>query len=32
MDRKSLGPWGEEQAARYLRLHGYSILKRNDLN
>ena len=29
MDKKSLGPWGEEQAARYLRLHGYSILERN---
>ena len=29
MDRKSLGAWGEEQAARYLRLHGYSILDRN---
>ena len=29
MDKKSLGPWGEEQAVRYLRLHGYSILERN---
>ena len=29
MDRKSLGTWGEEQATRYLRLHGYSILERN---
>lgn len=29
MDKKSLGPWGEEQAARYLRFHGYSILERN---
>lgn len=29
MDRKSLGTWGETQAARYLRLHGYSILERN---
>lgn len=29
MDRKSLGAWGEEQAARYLCLHGYSILERN---
>ena len=29
MDRKSLGTWGEEQAARYLRLRGYSILERN---
>ena len=29
MDRKNLGPWGEEQAARYLRLRGYSILERN---
>lgn len=29
MDKKSLGTWGEEQAARYLRLCGYSILERN---
>ena len=29
MDRKSLGTWGEEQAAHYLRLRGYSILERN---
>ena len=29
MDKNSLGPWGEEQAVRYLRLHGYSILERN---
>ena len=29
MDSKSLGAWGEEKAARYLRLHGYSILERN---
>ena len=29
MDRKSLGTWGEEKAAHYLRLHGYSILERN---
>ena len=24
-----VGAWGEEQAARYLRLHGYSIMERN---
>ena len=29
MDRKSLGTWGEEQAARYLRFRGYSLLERN---
>ena len=29
MDRKGLGNWGEERAARYLRLRGYSILERN---
>lgn len=29
MDKKSLGTWGEDQAARYLRLRGYSILERN---
>lgn len=29
MDRKSLGTWGEQQAARYLCLHGYRILERN---
>lgn len=29
MDRKSLGTWGEQQAARYLRLYGYRILDQN---
>lgn len=29
MDRKSLGAWGEQQAARYLCLRGYRILERN---
>lgn len=29
MDRKTLGTWGEQQAARYLRLHGYRILDQN---
>lgn len=29
MDRKSLGNWGEEQAARYLRRRGYNIIERN---
>lgn len=29
MDRKSLGNWGEERAARYLQRHGYRILERN---
>ena len=28
-DRKERGDWGEERAARYLRLHGYRILERN---
>lgn len=31
MDKKTLGSWGEEQAARYLRRHGYSILNMNYL-
>ena len=26
---KELGSWGEERAARYLRLRGYKILARN---
>ena len=26
MDRKSLGAWGEEQAARHLKWRGYRIL------
>ena len=29
MDRRGLGNFGEERAARYLRLHGYTILERN---
>ncbi len=29
MERKGLGDWGEEQAARYLRRKGYTILDRN---
>lgn len=28
-DKKERGDWGEERAARYLRLHGYRILERN---
>ena len=27
--RTELGAWGEERAARYLRLHGYRIVERN---
>ena len=27
--KKELGDWGEDWAALYLRLHGYSILERN---
>lgn len=27
--KTDLGAWGEERAARYLRLHGYRILERN---
>ncbi len=29
MNRKTLGSWGEEQAAGYLRRRGYSILDMN---
>ena len=29
MDKQSLGQFGEEQAARYLRRHFYSIVERN---
>lgn len=29
MDSRTLGRWGEEQAARYLRRHGYRILGMN---
>lgn len=29
MDRRLLGRWGEEQAARYLRRRGYTILGMN---
>lgn len=29
MDNRSLGSWGEEQAARYLRRKGYTIVARN---
>lgn len=29
MDSRALGQWGEERAARYLRLHGYRIVARN---
>ena len=29
MDKKLLGSWGEEQAARYLRRRGYTILAMN---
>jgi len=28
-DKKTLGDWGEDRAALYLRLHGYRILERN---
>lgn len=31
MDRRKLGSWGEEQAARYLRRRGYTILDMNYL-
>ena len=27
--KKELGDWGEDRAALYLRLHGYSILEQN---
>lgn len=26
MDKRALGEWGEEQAAAYLRKHGYTIV------
>lgn len=29
MDKRSLGRWGEEQAARYLKLRAYKILDTN---
>lgn len=29
MERKTLGRWGEERAAAYLRRHGYKILGMN---
>ncbi len=29
MDSRSLGRWGEEQAAKYLKLRGYRILNMN---
>ena len=29
MDNKTKGNWGEERAARYLRLRAYQILERN---
>lgn len=29
MDNRSLGSWGEEQAAKFLRRKGYAILERN---
>lgn len=28
-DKKTLGDWGEDRAALYLRLHGYRIVARN---
>ena len=28
-NKKVCGDWGEDRAARYLRLHGYRILERN---
>ncbi|MBR1566179.1 MAG: YraN family protein [Oscillospiraceae bacterium] len=28
-ERKERGNWGEDRAARYLRLHGYRIVERN---
>jgi len=28
-DKRERGDWGEERAARYLRLHGYRVLERN---
>ena len=29
MDVRELGRWGEERAARYLRMRGYSLVERN---
>ena len=29
MERRELGRWGEEQAARFLRLRGWRIVERN---
>ncbi len=29
MDSRSFGRWGEEQAARYLKLRGYRVLEMN---
>ena len=29
MDSRTLGAWGEEQAARFLQTAGYQILDRN---
>ncbi len=29
MDKKTLGSWGEDKAANYLRRRGYKILERN---
>ena len=29
MDVRALGRWGEERAARYLRMKGYSLVERN---
>ena len=29
MERRELGAWGEERAAKYLRSKGYTILERN---
>ena len=29
MDKRSLGRWGEERAARYLKLRAYKILEMN---
>ncbi len=28
-EKKTLGDWGEERAALFLRLHGYRIVERN---
>lgn len=29
MEKRELGSWGEERAARYLRFHGYKIIEMN---